>query len=253
MPLLQTEAITLRRRRTRDADALVILYGKTSGKVTASTKSVMKTKSRYAGVTQPFNRIHAMLYAKREEQDIWTLTQVSLIKNYDVIQNNFSRMVYASCLVEWIDFLSSEFQSSQRVWVTLTDALDDWNENVPGLEGLFYYQWRLLCAAGLQPIIAHCMATHIKDAAAWSYLPRDGGIVSAEVTRDGFAVSAGTIQVLRILANSDTPPTIKLSAQQKREITTLLKLHLEYHAGLKSRAGLFLEKWLDEQQNMPIP
>lgn len=246
MPLIHTEAITLRRRRTRDADALVILFGKTSGKVTASTKSVMKTKSRFAGVSQPFNRLHAVLYAKREDQDIWTLTQASLLETYDKLQQELNRLAYASCLAEWVDFLSNEFQSSQRVWDTLVHAFARWNQEEPNQEELFFYQWKLLVAAGLQPNITRCMHTGQESAPQWVFQPKDGGIATAD-THEGYTVQGGAIQALRKIAHSPKPPTLTLNTQQKKEITTLLKLHMEFHAGLKSRAGMFLDTWMNQQ------
>ncbi|MDX9754067.1 MAG: DNA repair protein RecO [bacterium] len=243
MPLLHTEAITLRRRRGKDADALVILYGKTSGKVTASTKSVMKTQSRYAGVTQPLNRIHAVLYAKNTEQEIWTLTQVALIQSYDTIQKDLTRLSYASCLMEWVDFLSHEFQSSYRVWTTMVQAFERWNEQAPCLEDLYYFQWRLLCAAGFQPEIFHCLHTKATEAPGWVYIPKEGGLVANTLGLDGYPLTAGTIQALRKLAASPTPPAVRLSPSQSKEIKALYKIHLEYHVGLRSRAELFLERY----------
>ena len=96
MPILHTEAITLRRRRGREADALVTLFTKGAGKILVSTRGVRKSTSRYAGVTQPFNHLNVILYAKVRDQEIWTLTQASLMEAFDAIQNDLKRMAWAS-------------------------------------------------------------------------------------------------------------------------------------------------------------
>lgn len=244
MPLLHTEAITLRRIRTKDADALVVLYGKTAGKITASTKSVMKTQSRYAGVTQPFNRIHAVLYAKKEDQDIWTLTQVSLIESYDQIHQDVSRLAYASCLAEWLNFFCHDRESNISIWNQFLGAMQRWNQSDPTLEDLLFYEWKFLATAGFQPEINHCLKSHKEECPSWVFVPQEGGLINSSLTSDGISISHGTVQLLRLIARSQTPPALRLSPQQKHETNLIIKSHLEFHAGLKSRARFFLEKWL---------
>ena len=278
MPLIHTECLTLRRRRTRDADALVTLFCQDCGKVTASLKSVLKTTSRFAGVTQPFNRLHVVLYAKTEDQEIWTLTQAALIRRYPALQHDLSRMAYASCLAEWIDLLSGEFDSGTEVWDLLVNVFERWETQSPTWEELFYYQWRLLRDAGVQPEIAHCFRCKQDEPGAWYYRPEHGGILcescrrkaphseNNELQRDAKApaaprigsrwegkapaapgtltipLSAGAVQALRKLSESSQPPRVCLSTNQKNEITLLLKSHLEYYMGVQSKSNLFLEQ-----------
>jgi len=243
MPLLQTEALTLRRRRTKDADALVTLFCKEGGKITASTKSVLKTTSRYAGVTQPFNHLQVMLYAKTETQDIWTLTQVGLIETFEHLRTDLTRMAYACCLAEWVDFLSDDMQSNYRVWTLLLDAFHRWNESTPSEEKLFYYQWHMLTDAGFAPEIYSCLATGKTDSKRWYYHSEQGGIVHPVAADTGHLIHHGSILALRRLDQSPEPPRLKLSKEQIQEIQTLLHQHLEYHVGKRSRANLFLNEW----------
>lgn len=243
MPILNSEVITLRRRRTRDADALVTLWSQTEGKIVASTRSVLKTSSRYAGVTQPFNRLHAILYAKTEDRDIWTLTQASLIESYETIQNDLSRMTFAANLVEWIDALSGEFQSSNRVWCILTELLPRWNRQTPLEEELMYYQLHLLIDAGLQPHIGQCQACQRAQSNHWYYVTEAGGLFCDTCRRDGIRLSGGSVEILRRFSERWQPPyTIRLSAQQKEEIRSVLLAHGSYHAGLQLRTDLFQEQ-----------
>ncbi len=246
MPLFHTEALTLRRRRLRDADAILTLLSRQYGKITASTRSVMKTASRLAGVTQSFHHLDVILYAKSESQDIWSLTQVSLIHRFATLQENLHKMCFASCLAEWVDLLSEEFESNTHVWNLILDAFHRWDIQEPTQEDLFYYQWRLLSDAGWQPQINHCVISGNKEETSWVFLPKEGGIASPNRTENGIMISAGTIQALRHIASTSNPPNIKLSASQKKEINTLLKTHLEYHSGGQSRAGLFLDKILND-------
>jgi len=242
MPLIHTECLTLRRRRTRDADALVTLFSRQCGKVTASTRSALKTASRYAGVTQPFNRLHVVLYAKTEDQEIWTLTQTALIRQYQSLQEDLSRMAYASCLAEWIDLLSGDFESNAEVWDLLLNAFERWDAGTPLREDLFFYQWHLLMKAGLQPEITRCRDCGREEQSGWFYRPDQGGLVCNACRSEGVFLSGGAVQALRKIAGSDSIPAVRLSANQKKEITLALKIHLEYYMGAQPRANLFLEQ-----------
>jgi len=237
MPLLNTEAVTLRRRRTRDADALVTLWGRTCGKIVASTRSVLKSSSRFAGITQPFNRLQVILYAKYDDQDIWTLTQASLMESFDVIQSDLNRISYTSHLIEWIDALSGEFQSSERIWGLLLDIFNQWNQNPPRIEDLSYYQLHLLIDAGLQPQIGQCRNCQRSSSHVWFYRVQDGGFLCDACGRDGIRMSGGSVEILRRLSeNSRLPSSIRMSNSQKEEIQKLLQNHGLYYSGLQSRS-----------------
>ncbi len=249
MPLYNTEALSLRRRRTRDADAFITLFSRHFGKITAKVRSVMKTTSRLAGVTQPFHHLNVVLYAKTENQDIWTLTQVSLITQFQNLQQDLNRMSFASCLAEWVDLLSEDFDSNNTVWNLLLDAFYRWDRTAPAIEDLFFYQWHLLSDAGWQPEINQCVLTGEKERTTWTYLPDKGGVACKENTSGVLTLSGGAIQALRKIAASKKPPRHTLSEIQKKEISLLLKKHLEYHGGVQSRTGLFVDQ-LKELENL---
>lgn len=237
MPLLHTEAIVLRRRRLRDADAIVIFYTRESGRIAASAKSAFKTTSRSAGVTQPFNQLQTILYAKNRDQDVWTLTQVSLVKSYTQIQTRLDRLAYGSCLAEWIDFLSGDVESNAAVWNLLIDALMRWDANEPTPKDLIFYQWRLLRLSGLQPDISTR-----SEAPRWVYHAADGRIAPAEGYEGAVSLNLGSIRALQQIASSSEPPRLKISQQQQGEIQRLIQAHIEYHLGRRPRSSLFIEQ-----------
>lgn len=242
MPILHTEALTLRRRRGREADALVTLFTKGAGKILVSTRGVRKSTSRYAGVTQPFNHLNVILYAKARDQEIWTLTQASLVEAFDVIQNDLKRMAWASCLAEWIETFSGDFESNLAVWDLLRETLRGWNRHDPPEEELIQCQWRILVYAGLQPDIHRCHGCGLVESPAWRYLPAEGRLACPSCSQHGLRIGNGSIQALRRMT-ATSAPLIRLSPKQKEEIRLLLKTHVEYHAEQRLRSSLFLEQW----------
>lgn len=246
MPLLRTYALTLRRRRTREADALLTLFTREGGKAVVSTKSVRKSTSRLAGVTQPYNLLDVILYAKSRDQDIWSLTQASLIRPFNALQTDLRKMTFAACLSEWIDALSGEFQANEAAWTSILEAFERFDAGPIREEDLLYYQWRLLRISGLQPSIRHCTRCETVNAQRWLFEPSEGGVFCASCSQQaanrGHSVQAGTVQALRGIAAAASPPAIRLSDTQFQEAETLLRLHLEFHAGVQPRSSLFLRK-----------
>lgn len=242
MPLIQTEAITLRRRRLHEADVLITLFTKDRGKITAAARSAIKTTSRYAGVSQPFNRLHVVLYAKTELQDIWTLTQSALIEQYHNLQTDVNHISAASCIAEWVDGLSADFHSALPVWNLLKQAYSRWNASPPQVEDLLYYQWHLMLDAGVLPEVSHCMQCGKESCAHWLFHPKEGGIFCHDCSHEGLPIHPGSLQVIRLMLNSDSPPSVRLSGNQQREITMLMKQHLEYHADFSPATNLFWDQ-----------
>ncbi len=240
MPIVHSEVITLRRRRTRDADALVTMLSETMGIITASTRSVMKTTSRYAGISQPFNRLDAVFYAKNEDQDIWTLTQASLIESFNSIQNDLNRIAYASDLCEWVETLSKDTQTSSRIWQIVMNFLKRWNQQEPCKEDLLFFQFHLLVDAGFKPGIDICLKCGKERSHNWRYIVSEGGLLCSSCGSNGFTISGGAIEILRRMMHSQQPlSNIRISPQQINEIDKLLQEHASYYAGLQSRSAIF--------------
>jgi DNA repair protein RecO (recombination protein O) len=246
MPLLRTLALTLRRRRTREADALLTLFTREGGKAVVSTKSVRKSSSRLAGVTQPFNLLDVILYAKSHDQEIWSLTQASLIRTFTLLQTDLEKMTFAACLGEWVDALSGEFEANEPAWALILEAFERFEGSPVRAEDLLYYQLRLLRISGLQPTIGRCLRCGASNAPRWGFQVSEGGLLCNACSSPGsslsHAIQGGTLQALRGFASASSPPAIRLSDEQFQEAEALLRLHLEFHAGVQPRSSLFLTK-----------
>ncbi len=243
MPLIHTEAITLRRRRIREADVLVTLFTKDRGKITTTIKSAVKTNSRFAGVTQPFNHLHVILYAKTEMHEVWTLTQSALIQQYQNLQLDVNRIAAASCIAEWVDGLSTDFNSARPVWTLLIEAFSRWDEYPPRIEDVIFYQFHLLIDAGLLPEVSLCMSCASTSSSHWVYHAKEGGIFCRNCSKEGLPLSNGSLQAIRFMLNQQSPPTVRLSETQYREISQLLNKHLEFHAEFSPKSHISWEQF----------
>lgn len=242
MPQIHTQAFTLRRRRTREADALVTLFTQSSGKVIASTRSVMKTQSRLAGITQPFQCLDVILYAKTRDQEIWTLTQASLIASHARIQSDMTGFAAASLLAEWCESLSAEFDSNQAVYRLLQEAFARLDSPPCAPSAVIRDQWQLLRLSGFAPHIRGCVHCGETEASRWQYSAPAGGLLCPACGRRGMDLQPGAVKALRQVVSGPADINIRLGPAQQKQIEQMLQAHLEYHAGIQTRTSLFQGK-----------
>lgn len=240
MPYYRTESITLRRRALRDADAMLTLYTRDHGKISAIVRGALKTGSRFAGVTQPFNRLDTVFYARLEDQEVWTLTQASLVRQFPRIQGDYLRMAAASSIGEWVDLLSGDAERNETVWDALWNALERFEANAPPWETLLYYQWALLRTAGVRPGTGACARCGRQEDSAWYCHVKEGTLYCSDCESRGRRLSGGALQAARRFSLPDGPPNVRLAPSQRLELLDWFHNHLTYHAqaNLKTHTAL---------------
>ena len=125
----RTEAIILKRRNVGEADRILTIFTKTSGKIRIKAIGVRKTTSRRSAHIEPFNYSLLTLY---KGQGFPILTEAITIKNYSLIKNNLIKVGFAYHLCELVDGLCAENQENRNVFDLLQNAISrlSSNENI---------------------------------------------------------------------------------------------------------------------------
>ncbi|MFH1738377.1 MAG: DNA repair protein RecO [bacterium] len=243
MALHHTEAISLRRWRTQEADALYLVFAEALGKVTVKARGVAKTTSRLAGVLQPYNRIHLVLYTKQEDQDVLTVTQASLVQHYPKIQNDLAKLSLTACAVELIDSCTGESESNSTLWSLLTKLLDFWDESDATQAQLAAFALRVLKATGFEPHLSACAKCGIDERSEWYYSPERGAILCPACRRmELFTLSGGARSVMRRLTAGEKLSALSYKDGEVQEMLMFLDEHIGYHVGRRSRALRVLQQ-----------
>lgn len=114
------QGIVLRTYPFGEADRIVVLLSPNRGKVRAVAKGVRKTKSRFGGRLEPFTQVDLVLY---EGRDLDTITQVEVIEAFPRMRGDLDRVLAAGAMVELIDALAQENESSVRAFLLLQRSL----------------------------------------------------------------------------------------------------------------------------------
>ena len=79
MQLYRDDGIVLRTQKLGEADRIITILGRTSGRIRAVAKGVRRTKSRFGARLEPFTHVDLMLHTGRS-LDI--ITQAEVIRPY---------------------------------------------------------------------------------------------------------------------------------------------------------------------------
>ena len=240
---IRERMLVLRRRRLREADAALSLLGEHHGKLTAKAPSLSKTSNRLAGTLQPYNLVDVVLYARRKDQDMWTVTQAGLVRHHATLQEDVVRLAYAGCAVELVDALTPEPEPVPSLFRLTAAALEYWDRCPATRIELVAFHLRVLELAGLAPSFECCLRCGATEADRWRFSASAGGLVCTACAGPAArTLSVPALHTLRHLAGGGKASTCRAGEDAVKRMMALLHEHLEYHGAWRSKAWRFLEE-----------
>jgi DNA repair protein RecO (recombination protein O) len=228
--------VVLRVTKLGEADRIVTLLTRRTGRVRAVAKGVRRTKSRFGGRLEPFSHVDLQLYSGRN-LDIVTQA-VSLDSFGSVIAADYSRYTAGTAIVETVERLTSEEREpSLKLYMLLVSVLRALAETDrdPSLL-LDAFLVRSMSLAGWAPALSECARCGEPGPHAAFHVP-SGGVLCAGCRSPGVARPApGAIALLAALAAGDWPSAELSDGSMRREASGLVAALLQWHIerGLKS-------------------
>ena len=155
MSLYRDSAVVLRTHKLGEADRIVVLMTRESGKVRAVAKGVRRTGSKFGSRLEPGSYAALQLHEGRGELDI--VTQAETIESFRRTREDLSRLGRAASLLEAVEQLSEDRQPAPRLHDMLVGGLRTVDErNPPLVTGAFFL--KLLAAEGVAPELLERLA-----------------------------------------------------------------------------------------------
>lgn len=154
------EALVLRTYKLGEADRIVVLFGRTRGKIRAVGKGVRRTKSKFGARLEPGSLIHAQFY---EGRNLDIVTQAETAHRFDHLRSDIDRHSRAMIILEIAEQVALEGQGNPALFKTVTGALKELDRSgnatvLPALVG------KVLMLEGVQPQIDRCVVCGTVDA-----------------------------------------------------------------------------------------
>jgi len=154
--IYRDDGIVLRTQKLGEADRIVTLLARKSGRVRAVAKGVRRTKSRFGARLEPFTHVDLLLYTGRS---LDVITQAETVRSYgDVLTGDYPRYTTGIAMLETAErFTAVEKEPALRQFLLLVGGLRTLVEggHDPRLV-LDAYLLRSLAVAGYAPALDEC-------------------------------------------------------------------------------------------------
>lgn len=176
MSVRNARAIVLRSRQFGEADRVITLIGSEDGVFDAKVKGARKPKSKLGPACQQFSCLDLSLFSGRT---IDIVTEVSLAKSSEKIQEDIVRLSYANLMAEITLKMSVERHPDRRAFALIDGALDSLRSgSSPVLTGCAFMLKRLYID-GVMPQISACSACGSREGLGWFSAETGGSLCPA--------------------------------------------------------------------------
>jgi len=225
-----------------EADRIITILGRTSGRIRAVAKGVRRTKSRFGARLEPFTHVDLMLHTGRS-LDI--ITQAEVIRPYgQPLAGDYPRYTAGVAMLETAErFTPVEKEPALRQLLLLIGglrALGD-AEHAPGLV-LDAFLLRSLAVAGYAPALQECARCGAPESGAPesgalrsgrrlpAFAVAAGGMVCASCRPPGAASPAApTVALMLALLRGDWDGADRSERRHRVECSGLVAAYLQWH------------------------
>jgi len=242
---LRTEAVVLRHTDWGEADRLLVLFGRETGKLRAVAKGVRKLRSRKAGHLEPFTQVKLLLARGR---DFWIVTQAETVDAFLPVREDLVRTAYAAYVIELLDRFTYEEGENRGLYNLLVETLQRVAHLPDPFPAVRYYDIRLLDLLGFRPDLNNCVRCQAEIQPEDQFF--DAALGGALCPRCGEAIPSArpvTMRALKVLRHYQRSTfreacRIDLTAGLMQEVEGLLGYYLTYWLERKLNTPAFLRE-----------
>jgi DNA repair protein RecO (recombination protein O) len=238
------DGIVLRTQKLGEADRIITILGRTTGRVRAVAKGVRRTKSRFGARLEPFTHVDLMLHPGRS---LDVITQAEVIRPYgEPLAADYPRYTAGVAMLETAErFTPMEKEPALRQLLLLIGGLRSLGESEHDSRlVLDAFLLRSLAVAGYAPALEECA----RCGASPSGRPRPGtSPPSDQVRLPAFAVAAGgmvcascrppgaaapaasTVGLMLALLQGDWDRADRSERRHRVECSGLVAAYLQWH------------------------
>lgn len=231
---IDDDAVVLRTYRSGEADRVVVLYTRGSGKVRVLARGARKTTSRLGGTLETLGYVHVDLVRTRGE--FYVARHVTHRDVLATMRGDYARISAGYAVVEAVDAIPSEEVGDPAIFdlvVRVLRALDE-PSFAPTLVPASFFL-RLLALDGSDPVVDACVNCG-REGPLVAFDAEAGGTLCAQCRR-GAALSPAGLALLRRVVGGDLAAVLRESDPPGAgEVMALAQEAIEVHFGRRLRA-----------------
>ncbi|WP_283134851.1 DNA repair protein RecO [Rhizohabitans arisaemae] len=250
MSLYRDEGVVLRTQKLGEADRIITILTRRTGRVRAVAKGVRRTKSKFGGRLEPFSHVDVQFHTGRT---LDVVTQVEVLHPYGArLAQDYPRYTTGIAMLETAEKLTvGEKEPSLRQFLLLVGGLRTLVENTHEARLILdAYFLRSLAVAGYAPSLdkcARCGSEHIRGFAIVA-----GGAVCGACRPAGAATpSAESLALMRSLLRGDWAAADVSQSRHRGECSGLVAAYLQWHLEHGIRSLRHVERESDAPSSVP--
>jgi DNA repair protein RecO (recombination protein O) len=227
--LYRDDGIVLRTQKLGEADRIITVLCRNSGRVRAVGKGVRRTKSRWGARLEPFTHVDLMLHTGRS---LDVITQAEVIRPYgEQLVSDYPRYTAGVAMLETAErFTPMEKEPALRQLLLLIGGLRSLGESEHDSRlVLDAFLLRSLAVAGYAPSLRECARCGVSGALP-AFAVASGGVVCASCRPPGAASpSPHTVSLMLALLQGDWEGADSSERRHQVECSGLVAAYLQWH------------------------
>ncbi|AZI58278.1 DNA repair protein RecO [Nakamurella antarctica] len=236
MTVYRDTAVVLRVGKLGEADRIVTLLTRHTGRVRAVAKGVRRTKSKFGARLEPFSHVDVQLYAGR---NLDIVTQAESLDSFGAkLTSDYGRYTTASAMVETSERLTAEEREpSLKLYLLLVSALRALaeTERDPSLI-LDAFLLRAMGLAGWAPALSECAKCGAPGPHSAFNVAAGGALCVSCRSGAVMRPAPGSVVLMQALATGDWATAEAGESTHRREASGLVAALVQWHLerGLRS-------------------
>lgn len=198
---LHTSGLILRETKYRDSDKILTLLCGAEGKLTASARRVLQTKSKLGPAIQLFSFSEFVLFGNKGR---WTINEARTIEEFRGLRNDISSLALAAYFADLLELVSDEDIPNPNIlrlalnsFYALSNKLYD-RELIKAV-----FELRLASYAGYMPDFTGCSECGKEDGKYFYFRPDLGDIVCQNCRGEyGIKIARDVLSALRYIVSA---------------------------------------------------
>jgi DNA repair protein RecO (recombination protein O) len=230
--LYRDDGIVLRTQKLGEADRIITILGRSSGRIRAVAKGVRRTKSRFGARLEPFTHVDLMLHAGRS---LDVITQAEVIRPYgEPLTGDYPRYTAGVAMLETAErFTPVEKEPALRQLLLLIGGLRTLSDGERDSRlVLDAFLLRSLAVAGYAPALEECARCGASGDGRRlpAFAVAAGGMVCASCRPPGAASPAApTVALMLALLRGDWDSADHSERRHRVECSGLVAAYLQWH------------------------
>jgi DNA repair protein RecO (recombination protein O) len=247
---ISTPAIVLGAVNYADADRIVTLFGRDTGRLSALARAARKSQRRFAGGIGLCSVGNAQL-RERPGSELATLERFDATASFMSLGADVARVAHAAYAAELVGKLCAPRQVEPAVYDMLLSLLTELDRDGASAERLRVFEIALLRTLGFGPVVETCAVCagarftgRAVEQVGFRWDPDLGGAVCVACARGGRPLSSAARTALAALASTPlaAAAAAKLPPDVNRECREALLEIVSHHITGSLKSVVFIEK-----------